>query len=232
MIEMHNVYRYRFAGGAPQILLNDVSVRFESGERIGILATGASGKTTLLRLLSGVERPDRGYIRTRGSVSFPIGTSAGFHPDLPCTENVRILARLLRRNVGETADYCESFADIGHAFTRPFKELAPTQRARLAFALSMSVEFDTYLSDGVTSAGDHGFRDKCEVALRDRLERSGIILLSRHTHVLDRFCTRIFALHEARLIPCGSAEEARDVLDLAHHYGDAVWNAEDRNGPH
>jgi len=224
MISLINVSRYHRHANDHTIILNDVSVQFESKDRVGILALGGAGKSTLSRIISGVERPDQGHVLRNGSLSFPIGTTAGFHAGLSGAENVKYLAQLLRRNVGETTDYCESFTDIGTYFHRPFSEYAPGMRARLAFAFSMSVEFDTYISDGVTSAGDHGFRDKCEAALFERLNRSGLILLSRHARSLNRFCTKFYALHAGKLLPCETAEEAQDILDYADGYGDTYWN--------
>ena len=229
MITLANVTRFHMKSGEPEILLNNVSQQFSRHDKVGILALAGTGKTTLARLISGVERPDRGLVDRRCSVSFPLGSTLGFHPGLSGAENVRLLARLLRRDVAETVDYCESFADIGKAFQRPVGQYAPALRARLGFAFSMSVEFDTYLSDGVTSAGDHLFRDKCEAALFERLNRSGLILLSRHARSLNRFCTRFFALHEGQLIPCDSAEQAQDTLDYAGSYGNTFWNAEARH---
>ncbi len=224
MIALHNITRFHMNGLDPEIVLNNISVQFKAREHVGILALAGSGKTTLARVLSGIDRPNSGYINRASSLSFPLGSTAGFHARLNGAENVRMLARLLRRNVEETVDYCESFADIGKNFTRPVGHYAPAMRARLGFAFSMSVEFDTYLSDGIISAGDHGFRDKCEAALFERLSRSGFILLSRHARTLTRFCTKFYALHEGQLIPCASAEEAQDLLDYAGAYGNTYWN--------
>jgi len=229
MITLANVTRFHMKSGEPEILLNNVSLALSRADRVGILARAGSGKTTLARLISGVERPDLGHISAGCSVSFPVGTTLGFHPGLSGAENIALLARMLRRDTRETVDYCESFADIGKAFQRPVGQYAPALRARLGFAFSMSVEFDTYLSDGVTSAGDHSFRDKCEAALFERISRAGIILLSRHPRTLSRFCTSFFALHEGQLIPCATADEAEDTLDYAAAYGDTFWNEVDRN---
>ncbi len=230
MILLSNVSRWHMTAGEPNIILNNVSCLWQPRERIGILALAGTGKSTLTRLISGVERPNRGDIRRTGSVSFPIGSTHGFQDGLSGAENVRHLARLMRRDIPETVDYVESFADIGKYFHRAVSQYAPVMRARLGFALSMAMEFDTYLSDGVVNVGDHGFRDKCEAALHERLTRSGIILLSRHSRTLTRFCTRFYALHEAQLLECDSAEEAKDLLDYAGQYGDTFWNQEARYG--
>lgn len=224
MISFFNVSQYHPDKINPNIILNNVSAQFQRSESVGILALGGTGKTTLTRLISGVERPNVGHIHRDNSVSHPIGSTVGFQAGLSGAENVKFLARLLRRNIAETTDYCESFADIGAYFRRPVGQYAPTMRARLGFAFSMSVEFDTYVSDGITSAGDHSFRDKCEAALQERLTRSGLILLSRHALTLNRFCTKFYALHAGQLLPCSSAEEAQDILDYAGSYGNTYWN--------
>lgn len=224
MISLHNVSRYHSDKLDSKIILNDVSLQVRPTDRVGILALGGTGKSTLARVFTGVERPDRGDVRRTSSLSFPIGTTSGFHAGLSGCENVKFLAKLLRADIKSAVDYCESFADIGAYFTRPLSQYAPAMRARLAFAFSMSVEFDTYISDGITNAGDHSFRDKCEAALFERLNRSGLILMSRHPRTLNRFCTRFFALHAGKLLPCDSAEEAQDILDYAGRYGDTFWN--------
>lgn len=224
MITLFNITRYHMRGNDINIILNDVSAKFSTKSRIGILAQSGNGKSTLIRIISGTERPNAGTIDRSAKLSFLIGTTAGFHPGLSGAENITHLARLLHLNIYETLDYCESFADIGSYFKQPVSSYSPALKARLGFALSMSVEYDTYISDGIISAGDNIFRDKCEAALQNRLERSGLILASRHKHTLNKFCDEFYALHEGRLIKCASAEEAQDLLDYAGKYGDAYWN--------
>jgi len=228
MITLLDVSRHHMVGRAPKVILNRVSHSFGRGEKVGVLALGGGGKSTLARLLCGTERPDGGTILRQGKISWPLGMTHGFHPDLSPAANISCLASILGLDPAFSVEYCRRFADIGRFFDAPLRTASPGMRARLAFAFSMVDRPDTYVSDEVVGAGDHIFRDRCEAVLRERLETAGLILISRTPRLLDRFCDRFLALHAGKLIPCETAAEAADILNYAVGYGD-TFAAEVRN---
>lgn len=220
MITLLNVSRHHMVANSPQVILNSVSHQFGTSEKIGILALGGTGKSTLARLLCGIERPDSGLVERSGLISWPIGQTHGFHPDLSPAANISCLAQLLGQDPSFCVEYCRRFADIGTFFDAPLRKASPGIRARLAFAFSMAFFPETYISDEIVGAGDHIFRDRCEAILRERLKSAGLILISRTPRTLELFCDRFLALHAGKLIPCDTAAEAEDILNCTAAYGE------------
>ncbi len=215
MIRMIGISRgYRGPDGYVPVL-NDVSLTFDSRERIGILGAGSSGKSTLMRILAGLERPDDGLLDCRAHLSWPLGSSHGFHPDLTGEENVALLARIAGLDPHEAVIFCDGFAELGAYFKRAMSRYSPGMRAQLAFAFSMVGRPDMYLADEILSAGDSHFREKCEALLMTRLEEAGLFLVSKHARTLKRYCNRLFAFVEGHLLPCDTPEQAEDLIRLA-----------------
>lgn len=214
MISLMNVSRFYGSPKEPTIVLYDVSLRVNPLDRVGILAASGSGKSTLARIISGQERPDMGQVTRSSRVSWPIGFSSVFHPQLSSADNIDIIARLWNHDPHElTAKVCD-FSELGASFYKPFGDLAPGKRVQMGQSLSMCTDFDFYLADDIIASSNPAFRDKCEAALQDKLKSSGLIMLSRHARMLTTFATRFFVLFNAALIECGTAQEAQDVLDI------------------
>ena len=223
MIDLINVTRFHGPTNAPSFLLNDVSLRISPMERIGILAHSGAGKSTFARIISGVEKPDIGFVDRRCNLSWPIGFSSAFHPNLSPNSNIKLIAKLRNLDPDELALSVEDFSELGAAFYKPTSSLAPGKRVQLALALSLNTEFDMYLADDMSASTNPAFREKCDAALLDKLKSSGLIMFTRHPRTLDHFANRYFVLFDASLIECGTTEEASDILkitsneDLSHH---------------
>ncbi len=214
MISLINVTRFHGPPKAPRFILNDVSIRFENRERIGILAPSGSGKSTIARIIAGKERPNMGQVISKGQMSWPLGFAAAFHPALSSAQNTSMVAKLWNMDPYDLVTRVEDFAELGSAFYQPISELAPGQRLKTALALSLSTTFDSYLADDMNVSNASAFRAKCDAALQDRLASAGLIMLSRHARLLDQFAKRFFVLAEASLIECDSATQAQDILNL------------------
>jgi len=199
MIALKGVAKaYRGAAGY-RILLNNVSAEFPAGYNFGILGANGSGKSTLIRLLAGSELPDRGTIRRRVRVSFPLGFGGTVHGALSGRENIAFIARVYGASVRQTARFVEEFSELGDYFDMPVDTYSAGMRARLAFGACLAIDFDVYLIDEVTEIGDENFRRKCAAAFRERLRQSDIILATHNHHTIRQYCDRAAVLADGRL---------------------------------
>jgi capsular polysaccharide transport system ATP-binding protein len=158
-----------------------------------------------------MEVPDRGRIVRRGRVSFPIGYSGGFHPNLSARENVRFVARLYGANEPAVIDFVREFSEIGLHFDDPLYKYSNTMRSRVTFAMSIALEFDIYLIDEITSVGDVTFKRKCLAALAERRRHARIIMASQHTNTIGRMCQTGAILDGGQLYVFASMDEAARV---------------------
>lgn len=189
MIELRGITKaYRTPYG-PNVVLDDISVRLPPRESIGIVGRNGAGKSTLLRIIGGAEMPDAGEVIRRGKVSWPIGFSGGFNSSLTGEENCRFVARIYSQEVDRVVDEAREFADIGNYFYMPVRTYSSGMRARLAFGVSMTMDFDVYLVDEVTAVGDARFRTKCREAFAARSERASLVMVSHSLETLREYCT-------------------------------------------
>ncbi len=190
MIRLERVAKaYRTRGGR-RVVLDNANAVFESGHNFGILGVNGAGKSTLIRLLAGSELPDRGVVRRRSRVSFPLGFGGTFHGALSGRENAAFIARIYGAAMRPTIGYVEEFSELGEYFDMPVNTYSAGMRARLAFAACLAIDFDVYLIDEVTEIGDHRFRRKCAEAFRARMARSDIILVTHNPQTIRQYCDR------------------------------------------
>lgn len=208
MICLDRVSKTFHLNGVRKTLFRDLSVEIPNGHKIGLLGRNGAGKSSLLRLISGSLMPDRGTIHRGGTVSWPIGFSGSFHPDLTGLQNIRFVGRVYGVDTGTLCDFVEDFAELGPYFRLPLRSYSAGMKARLAFGLSMGIDFDTYLVDEVTSVGDAGFRQKSEAVFRHRLTRSGAIVVSHGTGMLRRICDSALILENGTLTWFDRIDEA------------------------
>lgn len=195
--------------GTKRAILRDVSLHIGPRERVGIIAATGSGKTTIARLLSGIEGPDRGRVNV-SNVSWPLGYAGFLHPNLSVAENLRLMARLLGQDpVGYAGRVCH-LAEVSYA--TQIRDLAPSQRAILAYMCAMAVPGRMLIADDTLTVGDTQMRRKCEALLKQRFATNGLVFLSRNPRQMRQFCTRIFALTQGCLIPCETSDRAQFLL--------------------
>ncbi|WP_136635908.1 ABC transporter ATP-binding protein [Pseudooceanicola onchidii] len=199
MLALESVSKTFSSGRQRTIVARDLSFAFPQGQAMALLGRNGAGKSSLLQLLSGTLRPDRGRVLRHGSVSWPVGFQGSFHPDLTGAENTRFVARLYGIDTTDLADYVSDFADLGGHFHQPVRVYSAGMKARLAFAISTGIPFDTYLIDEVTSVGDGAFRSRSENVLRARLSRSSAIVVSHSMDLLARLCTSGAVLENGRI---------------------------------
>lgn len=188
MIQFENVSKVYHARGGAKRVLDDQSFILERGSSIGIVGVNGAGKSTLTRLIAGIEHPTSGRITRSMSVSWPLGFGGAFQGSLTGGDNARFIARIYRRDIRQILDYVEEFAQLGHYLNMPVKTYSSGMRARLAFGISLAIEFDCYLVDEVTAVGDSSFRERCQAALNERREKGTLIMVSHDPGTLRAYC--------------------------------------------
>jgi capsular polysaccharide transport system ATP-binding protein len=215
VIELTDVSKaYATLRGSNQVL-DAVSFTFPPRTNIGILGRNGAGKSTLLRIVAGTEQPDSGEVHRHGSVSWPIGFAGGFNGSLSGEENCRFVARIYGTDVDDVVGFTMDFAELGDYFHMPVKTYSSGMKARLAFGLSMAIEFDAYLVDEVTAVGDAQFQRKCRKAFEQRSGRSSVIIVSHQINTIKDYCQRCAVLSGGRLLEFGSVDEARRAYEAA-----------------
>jgi capsular polysaccharide transport system ATP-binding protein len=209
MLEFSNVSKSFWTGRQRKVILDRASFRIELGTSMGILAPNGTGKTTIVNMMAGIERPDEGEIRKTCRVSFPLGFMGGVSGQQSARENSRFIARLY----GLDPDYVEAFSrwlcGLEEYFDMPLSTYSAGMKSRFTFSLLLALEFDIYLIDeGMPSTADAEFNRKAGTILKDRLARSTVIVVSHQSSTLERFCRTAAVLRDGRLTMYETLEEA------------------------
>ncbi|WP_343079910.1 ABC transporter ATP-binding protein [Ostreiculturibacter nitratireducens] len=199
MIDLVNLAKEVRLGGARKVLLEQTTMRLPPGRSIGLVGRNGAGKSTLLRMIAGTVEPTGGEVRLGGTVSWPVGFAGSFHPDLTGAQNARFVARIYGVDSDALLDFVGDFAELGPHFHAPVRTYSSGMRSRLAFGVSMGIHFDTYLIDEVTSVGDSAFREKSTAVLRERMTRSGAIVVTHSMGMLREICDCGMVLEGGRL---------------------------------
>ncbi|MBC7605284.1 MAG: ABC transporter ATP-binding protein [Ramlibacter sp.] len=208
MIQLHNVVkRYPTRTGAAMVL-NGIDLCVRPGEKLGILGRNGAGKSTLIRLLSGAERPTSGTIDREMSVSWPLAFAGGFQGSLTGLDNFRFICRVYGADATSRLPFVEEFSELGRYLREPLKTYSAGMRARLGFAISMSIEFDCYLIDEVIAVGDSRFHEKCEYELFQRRSDRAMILVSHMPDLLRKHCDAFGVLKGGKLHEFADADTA------------------------
>jgi capsular polysaccharide transport system ATP-binding protein len=213
MIICENLYKSYPMGHGRKHVLSGLNFTLKRGERFALLGRNGTGKSTLIKLIGGVELPDSGKVERRMPVSWPLGFGGGFQGSLTGYDNARFIARIYGRNYRDIADFVEDFSELGRQLKMPVKTYSSGMRARLAFALSLAIEFDCYLIDEVIMVGDHNFQRKCVVELFERRQDRALIFASHSTHMVRQFCERVLVLSEGKGTVYDDMDEAIDIYD-------------------
>ncbi|HRF08157.1 MAG TPA: ABC transporter ATP-binding protein [Xanthobacteraceae bacterium] len=188
MITVENAHKYYRINRLKKVVLRNVSFKFQAGRSYGILGINGAGKSTFMRLLSGTELPNGGRIRRTVRVSWPLGFAGGLHPNMTGRDNVSFVARAYGENVRETVEFVEDFAEVGPYMDAPVKTYSSGMVQRVAFGLSMAINFDCYLIDEVMAVGDARFQARCKTEFEKRKKFSDIIMVSHGMDAIQTYC--------------------------------------------
>lgn len=199
MIEIRNLSKVYPMRGGYNTVLNNLNFTIRPGEKIGILGRNGAGKSTLIRILSGAERPTSGTIKRGMSLSWPLAFGGAFQGSLTGLDNLKFICRIYGVPFEDKVAYVQEFSELGKYLREPVRAYSSGMRARLAFAISMAVEFDCFLIDEIISVGDARFHAKCQHELFEKRKDRGFIIVSHETHNIREHCTKACVLHQGKL---------------------------------
>lgn len=208
MITLTDIRKSYPVRGGRHTVLDGINLTIRPGEKIGILGRNGVGKSTLIRILSGAERPDSGTIHRGMSISWPLAFGGAFQGSLTGLDNLKFICRVYGVDYRDKIDYVQDFAELGSYFREPLKTYSSGMRSRLAFAISMAVEFDCFLIDEVISVGDARFHAKCQTELFEKRKDRAMVLVSHEMHNIKENCNRACVLHAGKLHIFSSIESA------------------------
>jgi ABC-type polysaccharide/polyol phosphate transport system, ATPase component len=208
MVRLEHLTKAYRTGSALKYIVRNASLTIPGGRSMALLGRNGAGKSTLLRMISGSLKPDFGNIRTRGSISWPVGFLGSFHGALTGAQNTRFVARVYGVDTDELCAFAEDFCELGEDFHLPVRTYSSGMKARLAFAVSVGIPFDTYIIDEVTSVGDAAFRQKSSAVMHERLQHSGAIVVSHNMRMIRDLCDCGAVLENGSLTFFGDIREA------------------------
>lgn len=192
-------------------VFKDLSFEVPKSGRLALLGRNGQGKSTLIKILGGALPQTQGTIRWSGQASWPIGFNGGFQGSLSGMDNIRFLARLYHRDIHDTVRRVDDFAELGEKLKIPVKHYSSGMRARLAFGLSLAIEFDCYLIDELVAVGDSRFQQKCQTELFERRQERTFIMASHDMHLIANLCDKALIIESGKAKLFDDISEAVDV---------------------
>ena len=192
----------------PREVFRNVNLTIARGEKVGILGRNGAGKSTMIRLLSGAEQPTSGHVDRQMSVSWPLAFGGAFQSALTGLDNLRFICRIYGIPWQDKLDYVDEFSELGHYLREPLRIYSSGMRARLAFALSMVIEFDCFLIDEVVAVGDARFHEKCHRELFEKRADRSLIIVSHDAAYVREHCSTMCVMSEGTLTSFTDADAA------------------------
>ena len=213
MISIENVRKTYGTRFGPRTILDDVSFHLERGRNIGILGQNGAGKSTLIRLISGAENPTSGRIQREMSVSWPLAFGGAFQPNLTGLDNLKFVCRIYGVDYKPLIEFVEDFTELGIYFREPVLHYSSGMMTRLAFALSMAIEFDCFLIDEAMVVGDVRFHEKCHIELFQKRKDRAFILVTHDANAIKLYCERASVLYNGKLYPFDNVDDAYEFYN-------------------
>ncbi|EAQ29023.1 capsule polysaccharide export ATP-binding protein [Erythrobacter sp. NAP1] len=201
------------SGKTTKSVLKGVDFTINPRDRIGLLGRNGAGKSTLIRLIGGVQMPTQGKVVRKMSCSWPLGFTGGFQGSLTGYDNARFIARIYDKSYAEMRDFVEDFTELGNNLKMPVKIYSSGMRARLAFALSLAIEFDCYLIDEVIMVGDKNFQNKCKSEFFEKRNDRALLLASHSLELVKQYCNRAIVLNSGLATVYEDVGEAVSVYE-------------------
>ncbi len=214
MLEFENVSKSFWTGTQRKVILERVNFKVELGRSLGILAPNGTGKTTLINMMAGLEKPDEGTVRRDCRISFPLGFMGGVIPKLSAMDNARYIARLYGLDPDYIEAFCRWMCGLGEYFDQPLGTYSSGMKSRFTFSLMLALDFDIYLIDeGMPGSMDVEFNRKAGDILQERLRTTTTIIVSHDPNILEKFASEAAVLMGGQLYMFDTLEEAKQLYD-------------------
>jgi len=178
MLSVEHVSKVYETRHGPYKVFENVSFALQRGRNLGILGRNGAGKSTMIRLISGAERPTTGRIRRGMRISWPLAFVGAFAHNLTGLDNLKFVCRVYGVDYKPLLPFVEDFTELGAFFREPVLHYSHGMMTRLAFALSMAIEFDCFLIDEAMIVGDVRFHERCRYELFQKRKDRAFILVS------------------------------------------------------
>ena len=203
--------------------VNDMSLTIYRGESVALFGRNGAGKSTILKMITGVVFPTQGKIRVNGRVSALLELSAGFDPELTGRENIYFRGEVQGIKTEEVKRIEQSiidFAELGSYIDQPIRTYSSGMKARLGFAINANIKPDILIVDEALSVGDLKFRAKCREKVNEIMESGVTFLFVTHSaRDAKKFCKRGVVLRHGRIVFDG------DITEAAAYYDRMIKNA-------
>lgn len=211
MIALHDITHVYHVRGGSRTVLDGINFSIMPGEKIGVLGRNGAGKSTLIRILSGAERPTHGWVERQMRISWPLAFGGAFQGTLTGLDNLKFICRVYGADYKDKIPYVEEFSELGIYLREPVKTYSSGMRARLAFAISMAIEFDCFLIDEIIAVGDARFHVKCQEELFVKRKDRAFLMVSHDANSIRQHCTRAGVLVAGKMTMF-------DDMDAAYSY--------------
>lgn len=215
MIELHNVCKEYPTRAGQRSVLQNVNLIVRPGEKLGILGRNGSGKSTLIRLIAGAEKPNSGTITRGMRVSWPLALISGFGGSLTGRDSLRLVCRIYGVEWRDKLDFVLDFTELGRYFDEPVQSYSHGMMARLAFAVSMVIDFDCFLIDEVVAVGDSTFTERCNLELFGKRGHKAMIIVSHSEAFIRQHCDHAAVLVNGHLHNFATNEQAFDFYQAS-----------------
>lgn len=198
--------------------VNNVSFNIRRGESVALFGKNGAGKSTILKLITGVTYPTEGKIEVNGRVSALLELTSGFDPEFTGRENIYLKGQILGikdNEIRELEKTIIDFAELGEYIDQPVRTYSSGMKARLGFSINVNIRPEIFIVDEALSVGDEAFRRKCVQKVKEIMSKEDVTLLfvTHATATAKDFCKRGIVMKKGRMVFDGSIEEAMDEYD-------------------
>ncbi|WP_340268711.1 ABC transporter ATP-binding protein [Sphingobium mellinum] len=208
MITLESVTKLYDTRRGPKTVLDNINLSIEKSEKIGILGRNGAGKSTMIRIISGAERPTQGKVHRSMSVSWPLAFGGAFQTGLTGVDNIRFICRVYGVSTKDKIEVVDNFAELGAYLYEPLQNYSSGMLSRLAFGISMAVDFDCFLIDEVVAVGDARFQEKSRTELFEKRRHKAMIIVSHDPGFIREHCSRVYVLENGKISSFVDVDEA------------------------
>lgn len=208
MIRLFDVAKFYHIAGMRRFVFDGLTIDLPTNRRLALFGLPGSGKSTLIRLLAGLEPPDEGTIERFARLSFPVGYLRAMKAKLSPRQNLTFASRIYGADVDEIMEFVERVTEFGDLMDEPLVRLPVRERQSFACALSYAIPFDTYLIDGIFAGGSPEFRIKCQAMLEARAATRGLIFATSQKTIALKICDCGAVLHDGQITLYDDVREA------------------------